>query len=395
MDRSSLLGRTVGIPNKYLDKLDASQRKFIISTGYGLRFYDEFLTQHGKHLFIFGTTGSGKTNKGYAFVDWLKYLETQIWFDSCKTKEILPLLCMNRKVRIITPTGTDISIEEYRDRKWQKIPDHPEIIHVSSPYDALSSIATGYFSINGIKTTDHSRRFRDTITIISFRNAFSKKELAVAWVSEFFELLAERLRESTLPDITPASVHVDESQWAMAGKRISGEGIRSKASEVITENALDLRSNQIRLVIYAQDHMNIPPAARENMLFNVLCRGADVTSEENGNLSKWCRFVPERDPPSPMQFQPYHGRFVFENGDSQPPRNPWHFRLYPLEEADRKWIRGLRIRYTGKHDTRAEIYETTEECLPELGRFSAMAIKPGKQEKIISRWESEGVKIDE
>ena len=65
MDRSSLFGRTVGIPNKFLDKLDTFQRSFIISKGYGLRFYDEFLCKHGYHLFIFGTTGAGKTNKGY------------------------------------------------------------------------------------------------------------------------------------------------------------------------------------------------------------------------------------------------------------------------------------------------------------------------------------------
>jgi hypothetical protein len=379
--------RTNGMNPLFLNKLDPVQRTFIL-TAVGRRFYDEFLIQYGKHLFLTGTTGSGKTNKGYSFVDWLKHLETQIWFDSCKTNEILPLLCMNRKIRIITPTGTDISIEERKDGKWQKIEDHPEIIHVSTPFDALSSISTGSWSASG-------HRIRDTITIISFRNAFSKKEMAIAWISDFFDLLAERLRENTLPKITPASVHVDESQWAMAGKRISGEGIRSKASEVITENALDLRSNRVRLVIYAQDYMNIPPAARENMLFNVLCRGANVSSEENGNLSKWCKFAPHRDPPSPMQYKPYHGRFVFENGDSYPPLNPWHFRLYPLNEADRKWIRGLRIRYTGKHDTRAEIYETTEECLPELGRFSAMAIKPEKQEKIISRWQAEGVIIDE
>lgn len=383
------MSRTVGIAPKFLDKLDSFQRTFIL-TGVGRRFYDEFLCKHGYHLFLFGTTGAGKTNKGYAFVDWLKHLENQIWFDSCKTQEILPLLCMNRKVRIITPTGTDITIEEYHQGKWQRIKDHPEVVRVSSPYDALSSIATGKYT-----KSRHDMPARDTITVISFRNAFSKKELAVAWVSEFFELLAERLRQSTMPNITPASLHVDESQWAMAGKRISGEGNRSKASEVITENALDLRSNQIRLVIYAQGYRNIPPAARENMLFNVLCKGADVDSEENGNLSKWCKFHQARDPPSPMQFQPYHGRFIFENGDSYPPQNPWHFRLYPLEESDRRWIKGLRIRYEGKHDIRTEESEIQEECLSELGRFSAMAIKPEEQEAIISRWQSEGVKAHE
>ena len=375
------MGRTVGIPTATLNKFDEQQRKFLV-TATGLRFYDDFLTAHGKHLFLFGTTGSGKTNKGYAFVDWLKILENQIWFDSCKTNEILPLLCMNRKVRIITPSGTDISIEERKSGKWEKIPNHPEMVRVSNPYDALSSIATGSYP-------DGHNRVHDTITIISFRNGFSKREIAVMWVAEFFELLADRCRDNTMPNIFPASIHVDESQWAMAGRRISGEGARSKASEAVTENALDLRSNRIRQVLYAQGYKNIPPAARENMLFNVICHGGMVTSEENGNLSRWCLHHMGRSPTSPMQYEVQHGRFVFENGDSYPPDTPWSFRRYPLDENDRKWIDGLRVRYEGKYDTRKE--EVQEECLPELGRFSSMAIPPEKQDKIISRWSAEGV----
>lgn len=381
------MARTVGIPNRLLDKFDPAQKKFLISA-VGLRFYDEYLTAHGKHTFIFGTTGSGKTNKGYAFVDWLKHLETQIWFDTGKVGEILPLLCMNRKVRIITPKGTDITIQERREGKWEKIPDHPEVIHVASPSDAISSISTGSW--------DKSRNnVKDTITIISFRNGFSKKELAIGWVAEFFENLADRCRVGPMPSIFPAALHVDESQWAIAGKRVSGEGERTKASEVITENALELRSAKIRLVLYAQSYKNIPPAARENMLFNIICRGGDVSADENGNLSKWCNFAPQRDPPSPMQFKNYHGRFVFENGDSYPPLNPWSFRLYPLDADDRKWIAGLRVKYQGYNDVSTEENEIEEECLPELGRFSAMAIKPEKEDAVFSRWQTEGVTENE
>jgi len=375
------MARTVGINPKYLSKLDESQRTFIL-TATGLRFYDEFLCQHGKHLFIFGTTGSGKTNKGYSIVDWLKHLEVQIWFDSGKQNEILPLLCMDRKVRILTPTGTDIIIEEFKAGKWERIQDHPEVIQVSVPSDALSSISPGSWGYqNGQK---HHNRVRDTITIISFRNAFTKKELAVEWVSQFFEELAYRVRLGTMPDIFPASLHIDESQWAMAGKRVSGEGLRTKASENITENAFELRSAGVREILYAQGYTNIPPAARENMLFAVICHGGYVSSDENGNLSKWCVNAPQRTPHSPMQFKTWHGRFVFENGDSYPPQKPWNFRLYPKDESDRKWIARLRVRYVGKHDIRTEEREIQEELFPELGRFSALAIKPEKQEKIFN-----------
>jgi len=377
----------MGIPNRFLAKLDEIQRAFLL-TAVGLRFYAEFLVQHGKHLFIFGTTGSGKTNKGYSFVDWLKHLETQIWFDSGKVGEILPLLCMDRKVRIITPKNTNITIEERREGKWERIKDHPEVVQVSSASDAISSISEGSWDKSW-------NRIRDTITIISFRNGFSKKEHAISWVADFFENLADRCRVGPMPSIFPATIHVDESQWAIAGKRISGEGERTKASEVITENALELRSARIRLALYAQSNRNIPPAARENMLFNVICKGGDVTSDENGNLSKWCNFAPQRDPPSPMQFKVQHGRFVFENGDSYPPRNPWSFRLYPLKESDRKWIAGLRVRYEGYHDISTDKNEIEEECIPELGRFSALAIKPEVQEMAESRFNAPCGEIDE
>jgi len=373
------------IPRGFIQKLSDEQKKFIL-TGVGRRFYWEFLTAHGKHLFIFGTTGGGKTQKGYANVDWLKHLENQIWFDTGKTNEILPLLCMNRKVRIIIPSGCNLSI---RDKK-EEIENHPDIVRVDSPNEALDMIAVGS------RGARHDRPERDTITIISFRNFFSKKEMAVAWVAGFFEQLAERCRLSTMPNIFPASLHVDESQWAMAGKRISAEGERSKASEVITENALELRSAGIRLVLYAQSYKNIPPAARENMLFNILCKGAFVTSDENGNLSQWCHNAEWRTPPTPMQYKPWHGRFVFENGDSYPPLTPWKFRLYPLDERDRVWIKHLRVVYEGRYDIRTGEQEIETECFPELGRFQALAIKPEVPEVAESRWNIPGgSEIDE
>jgi len=378
------MGRTVGIPNKYLAKLNHRQKDFIMSS-YGLKFYDEYLTQHGKHTFIFGTTGSGKTQKGYWLVDWMKHLETQIWFDSGKVGELLPLLCMDRKVRIITPKNTDIRIEERVSGKWEKIKNHPEIIQVSTPDDAISSI-----SDHG--SWDESRhKIRDTLTIISFRNGFFKKEIAIGWVAEFFERLATRCRVGPMPNIFPATLHVDESQWAVAGKRISGGGERTKASEVITENALELRSAGIRLVLYAQSYRNIPPAARENMLFNIICKGGYVNSDENGTLSPWCLVHSERSPPSPGQFLPHQGRFVFEGGVSYPQLSPWIFPLYPINKNDRDWIAGLRVKYEGYNDVNSEKRDVEEELIPELGRFSAMAIPPEEQEAITSRWQSEGV----
>mgnify|MGYP006921393956 CR=1 FL=1 len=360
-------------------RMSAAHQEFF-RTAVGLRFYTDFLTAHGKHIFIFGTTGSGKTNKGIWFVDILKYLELQIWFDSCKSNEILPLLCLGMKVRIIVPAGTTIEIQERKGGKWERIRNHPEVVPVTSPDAAIDAIHVGSWDKNW-------HRVRDTINIISFRNGFTRKEIAVSWIAEFFERMADRARRNTLPPMDPATIHIDESQWAVAGKRISGEGERNKASEVITENSLDFRSFRIRLALYAQSYKNIPPAARENMLFNVICRGGFVTSEENANLSAWCRNAEWRTPTSPMQFKPWHGRFVFENGDSFPPLSPWHFRQYPLEDRDRDWIARCRVVYDGRNDEQSDSQEIQTECMPDLGRFQAMAIKPELQEMAKSRWD--------
>lgn len=381
------MSRTVGIPPGFINKLDPDQRKFII-TAVGRAFYDEFLTAHGKHLFVFGTTGSGKTNKGYAFLDWLKHLETQIWISSGKTGETLPLLCMDRKVQIVVPDGCDVIIEERVNGRWQQIPDHPKVIPVPNPRAMLESISPGSWK-NG-------NRVRDTITILEIRNAFSRRVLAVQWIAELFEEIAVGLREGWLTVILPATIHIDESQWTLAGQRISNDADRSRASEVIAENSLECRSGGLREILYAQGHNNIPPTARENMLFHCICRGGDVRPEENRKLAEWCRYAPQRNPPSPQYFATDQGRFVFESnhngwGDSYPPTVPWRFRLYPLRVEDRNWIRKCRVRYVGKHDQKPIESEAKEECLPELGRFSALAIQPEKTDPgpAYNRWNSD------
>lgn len=382
------MARTVGIPTGYLDKLKPFQQEFLI-TAVGRAFFDEFLTKYGRHLFVFGTTTSGKTNKGYAFLDYMKHLENQVWVSSGKYGETLPLLCMDRKVRIVVPSGVDVLIEERKDGKWQKIENHPEIIGVETPAEMLMSIAPMEY--------DQNRNYHPTtITILEIRNAFRKSTNAVAWVASMFETLAEWAREGKLKRKLPMSLHIDESHWAIAGSRVSSEPERTKASEVIAENALELRSAKVRLVLYAQSYKNILPTARENMLFNLLCRGAYVSSDENNKLSRWCNYSVGQRPPSPQYYQANQARFVFESnhngwGDSYPPDKPWTFRLYPLDEKDREWCAGLRISFVGKHDEKTEMDEINEEILPELGRFSAMAIPQEIRDEIIfSRW-SEGV----
>lgn len=373
-----------GINPGYLEKLDDEQKAFALS-GPGNAFLENFVWRKGNHCFIIGTTGSGKTNKGYALVNWLKHSEKQIWMDSGKSDEILPLLCQGKRVNIIVPKYTDVHIEELIHGRWREIEDHPTVKHVSTAGDTWSAIEISR-DISGHKVYD-------SIDILCYRNAFWTVGARARWMTEMFKTLSDSTRLRTLPAITPFSLHIDETQWAISGVRISRDEDRVRSSEIITENALEGRSAGERLIFYAQDYMNIPPAVRQNLVCSILCRGAHIGSEQDKRLSKHCTVPPWVK--GPDRFSRNEGKYVNEEGNSSPTDRPWKWSLFPKNERDRAWIKRCRVRYEGYNDLKPETAELEEECFPELGRFQAMAIPPEKQGEIISRWGSEGVITDD
>ena len=373
-----------GINPAYLGKLDEAQQVFAIS-GPGKMFLDDFVWRPGNHCFVIGTTGSGKTNKGYWLVNWLKHTETQIWMDSGKSDEILPLLCQGMKVRIIVPKYADVIIEERINGKWQRIQNHPEVMEVPEAGDTWWAIKTSH------DRSDH--RIYDTINILCFRNAFWSSSARAAWMTELFQTLADWSRLRRMPKIFPFSLHFDETQWAISGKRVTSDADRTKSSEVITENVLEIRSIGGRIIAYAQGFLNLPPAMRDNLVCSILCRGADISSDESKKLSPHCNPAPWIK--RPANFKRNEGKFITEDGRASPTDRPWPFPLFPKSEEDRKWLQRCRVRYVGFNDLRPKEAEIQEECLPELGRFSALAIKPEIQEMAESRWNiPEGIDDD-
>jgi energy-coupling factor transporter ATP-binding protein EcfA2 len=372
-----------GFKPEYLEKLSESQRNFL-KRAVGVKFTKEFVFKKGNHLFICGNTGSGKTQKGYWIVDFLKHTENQIWISTAKSKEILPLLCQGKNVRIIIPTGAEFSIEEHTFEGWKDLNNPPEIVEVRSASEAWDAIHSPEY--------DQSRHKKNNwINIFEFRDTITEKDhIRSQWMIALFESLALRTRSGTMPPIFPCTIYLDEAQWLLAGGRITKDGARIRNSSIVIENVLEMRSAGCRFVLFAQSYKNIPPAIRENMLNTILCRGAKVESEENEALAYHCRLRP-----GPTRYAPYQGKFVHADGTAYPMITPWEFPLYPLSEEDRKWIGRIRLNYGKKHGeyTRQEEIET--ECLPELGRFSAMAIPPEEQGDIINRWQSEGVIPDD
>jgi len=375
----SILARFNG---EYLNKLSERQREFA-ETSVGVKFINEFVFKKGNHVFIVGNTGSGKTQKGYFLVDWLKHTENQIWISTAKSNEIRPLFCQGKKIRIIIPKGSEFSIEEHRKDGWGALGDPPEVVQVATASEAWDAAAVSY---------DPQRHKRyNTINIFEFRDTITQKDgIRSKWMIDLFESLAIRTRSGTMANIFPCSIYLDEAQWLLAGSRITKLGSRVRDGAIVIENVLEMRSAGCRFVMFAQSYKNIPPAIRDNMLITILCRGAKIPNEENDALAYHCRLRP-----GPTHYEPHQGKFVHADGTAYPAVKPWEFPLYPLDRDDREWIKRIRINYGRKHGEQTGKQECEEECFPELGRFSALAIKPEREEETISRWQSEGVNADD
>jgi hypothetical protein len=208
-------------------------------------------------------------------------------------------------------------------------------------------------------------------------------------MSELFQNIADwtRLRRMP-PGFYPATFHIDETQWVVSGTRVTRDEDRVKSTEIITENALEIRSSGGRLIMYVQDFMNLPPAVRQNLVCAILRRGAEIKPDQSKKLAKHC--FPPPWVKAPANFKKNEGKFITEDGRSSPTDRPWPFSLMPKSQEDRDWINRCRVRYVGFNDQRPESSEVQEECMPDLGRFSALAIKPEIPEVAESRWNIPG-----
>lgn len=353
----------------YLAKLDESQRRTALTFS-GKFFLDNFVHIHGEHCYIIGPTGSGKTNKGYGLANWLMHTETIIWISSGKDNEIIPLLFLGKPVRIITPKYHDVKIMQGKEQ----YEPHPEVIQIPTPDDAWWAVKKG------------------CINIFEFRNAFWSKDILLQWMIELFTALATWTRLGIMPHIDPAAIFIDESKWVIAGTRITSDGQRVKASEIITENAMEIRSYGFRLVIFSQDFTDVPPAMRENLPCFILCSGAEVG--ENRKLRYHC------NPSVPgwkrtTQYKRNEAKFVDRLGNAIPQDRPVPWPMFPKKEEDQILCKRLKVKDVGFHDRPPEESEEQEECIPELGRFSALAIKPEILEVAESRWNAPTGEIDD
>ena len=333
------------IAQDFLDKLNERQKKFAL-TAAGYKFLFSFLWNWGLHLYILGTTGSGKTQKGYWLVDWMRHTrETIIWLDSGKNQEIVPLLKMGTPVRVICPKGCDVEFTEWNqaEKKYVRMDPHPEVIQVPDAGSAWWAVKKRY------------------INIFAFRNAFENNTERLYWMAYLFETLAEWLRRGRFPKILPFSLYGDEFQWVNAGESVTSDTNRAQVSEGISENAFEIRGYGGRLVIFSQLYKNIPPATRKNLPAVLLNRDSIVEAGENPALAKFNAHVP--------YYRPWEGLFVYEDKKPYPATSPWKFPYYVMPK--------IKVKYIGEFDNPTKeiisMNEVEQEMIPDMNKYQALA----------------------
>ena len=334
----------------FFNKLSDKQKKFAITKA-GMNFLFRFLFKKGHHLFIIGTSGSGKTQKAYWLANWIRHTrETVVWIDSAKNREMIPLLALGSPIRIICPKGCDVVLTEWSDddHKYVRMKHHPEVIQVPDPGSVWWAVKRG------------------CINIFCFRVAFSHESEARAWMGEMFSTMSQWIKTHRMPKIMPFALFGDESHWFLAGEKITTDEERRKLSEMITELSLEDRAHGVRLVLMAQSHKSLPPASRENMIHNLVCRGCKVSAEENNTLSPYNAYS--------SKYQPNQGVFVYEGGYAYPANEdgtgyPWPFPFFPMPK--------IRIEYHGEFDKptqdRIAEEEIAEEMIAPLDKYQGVA----------------------
>jgi hypothetical protein len=359
----------------WLKSLMPKMQKFALESR-GAHFLHKFLWRHGSHLFVVGMTEAGKTQKLYWIVMWMQTTkETVVWLDSGKNGEMLPLLNLipesykqhgignwkQKPVNIICPKGCDVIISEYdKDQhKYVKIKNHPSVVTVPDAGSAWWAVK------------------KDHINVMAFRRAFDQKQTRINWMAELFTTLSIWSGSNRMPHILPMSVIGDEAHWFLAGEKLTSDQDRARLTELITELSLEDRAYGIRLILTAQGYKNLPPGSRENLINNLLCRGAKVDATENNTLSVYNSKT--------SFFQPKEGLFVFGSGFTYPKDYPWPF---PYFEKPK-----YKIEYIGNFDiptVEAKILEEVEEeMIPDMSKYAALAhdLINYEPEKQIGRYE--------
>jgi len=321
-----------------LARFSPSAQKFLTETIMGQCLYNKLLNVKGNHIGLLGTPGSGKTQKSYWLMSYLKNLEVPVWIDSCKDDEIIPLFLMGKPINIVIPSGMKIKIN----------------------------------GIEGVQITVRDAFLPDqfwdmidpeAINIFSVRAYFYGEKERSRFYASLFKALSRKAYDKVFRKrgIKRMAVFVSEGQQILPSTAYTRDQERIDAAQEVTSNILEVRAFGIRIITDTQDNINIYPSARRNLPTRILCHGANIKSDESKLLNKLARYA--------ENYAPHQGLIVFSDGDYVPKTCPWNFPFFPKPES-------ASVDYIGRFDVKEEKADDDSELMPDLGKYAAQAIMP-------------------
>lgn len=299
-----------------------------------LSFERGFLRTPGEHLIGIGITGSGKTQKAYRFVRWLKDRDTIVWFDSGKSGEILPLFDLGLPVNVIIPEGMDIRFNGVTPEKIQRSP--------------LPNTIWGFIEPGKINVIAIERYFDDV------------EKYALYIANAFRELIRNAQRETLPKSVLPMSIFYDEFQDVCPGTNATLGTNHQYAARIVAFNLKKLRSCGVRVCAFAQNWTDILPAARRQFSWILVCRSAYF----------------ERDQPQLMGYNKFFNKVKTNQGilvfPSKIWSGRWKFHLY--EKPRDSWVDYIG---TCEYEKKARNSDgpTRKESLEILGRILSSMVK--------------------
>ncbi|MFA4974059.1 MAG: hypothetical protein WC683_15720 [bacterium] len=223
------------------------------------RIRREWVMRPGQHIMEIGIPGTGKTN-GLAWLEeaLVEHVKSvQVWFDCCKSSEILMLSTLG-PVQVLIPAGMELEIRHLKKDLDITI---TEVEDLKDPWPLLE---------------------RDRINVISFEPYTTSPAVFVGLMRDLFDDLVKKAQRYALP--TPMDIFFDEFHRVAPSK---GYGIfedDDKHVQNMIANIERLRSSEIRFAVSTQGYNKIHKGVRMAFNYFLARRGTDV---DNGKMKRY------------------------------------------------------------------------------------------------------------
>jgi hypothetical protein len=332
-------GAKQGIPEWFLNKYPKHKldKLFTSDEGFGFTFFWEFLNLSA-HLFIMGSTRSGKTEKKQSVQWWLSRLETIIEFDSGKPGDIEayfdspnPDTKFNSPVQVLIPWGCQFDIQGVpKDLEYKITP-------IMAPEQFFDNIEPGW------------------INIISLRNYFLEEKNLKRYLIQIFNRFDQRARLGEFNRFCPCTMSFEEAHSMMGTQSISTDIESIILTQFLSKWQREMAACRIRNLIITQRFKDVPGPIRENSPCYIVCRGINVENSDHP-LIHWLSGFARKALPR-QGWWIIDGRHFYSD---RPMRFP-HFEIPP----------NIKITYSGFDDGEKDL--ETEELFPALGRLTNLS----------------------